>query len=110
MSIMEKGSTLARKKILKALLIIIFATSFVLASYGFYYNIVSQTYIQGKITAKYRNGDGNKNYHFVISNDNKQEDISVTATQYEKYMVNDIVYVDYDLFKNADYIKEINNQ
>lgn len=109
MAIMEKGSTLARKKILKALLIIIFATSLILTLYGFYSNVISQTYIQGKITAKYRNGDGNKNYHFVIANENKQEDISVTATQYEKYTINSVVYVDYDLFKNADYIKEINN-
>lgn len=109
MSIMEKGSTLARKKILKTLLVIIFATSLTLMLYGLYSNIMAQTYIQGKITAKYRNGDGNKNYHFVITGEDKQEDISVTAIQYEKYQINNVVYIDYNLFKKAEYIKEVNN-
>lgn len=88
-------------KIMTGLLLVLFIVIGLVITYT---SLDYKNYAIGEVTSKYRNGDNNKTYHLVISNEDKNgklEDFIVEQSTYNKIDLNQRVKLNYDIFKQS---------
>lgn len=87
--------------------IIIFCISSVLSGGVFYtYKSIKKTAITGTIISKYKSGPNNNVNHFIISDGKTNIDLEASDAIYNSYDLNDVVFADYNLLRNIQYIQK----